>query len=93
MANLVCSERTHFSHKRGNRCVKFLVGVTFSAKSNQQKLTKESGNDKNLSGIGILCLAASSVSRHINVTAVWIERTIDIAWFSGNRLGVRNLRA
>ena len=47
-----------------------------------------SRHKKDLAGIRILYLLPGAVSSHIDISAVLVERTKDVAWLAGNRFGV-----
>src|ERR1043166_8550982 len=53
--------------------------------------SEASGNDENLSRIGILHFLARGVTSHIHIAAAGIERTKDIARFTRDRLSRRKL--
>ena len=51
-----------------------------------------SRNEEDLLRVGIFDLAARLITRHIDVSAVWVVRTENVPGFPGNRLRYWELR-
>jgi hypothetical protein len=55
------------------------------------RMRRELRNNENLTRVRIFGFAPRRITRHVNISTVWIERAIDITRFSRHRLGIRNL--